>query len=246
METELSQDSKQKMNVMVSFGLEFYRVLMGCMLMVFVPQKCGGEICGFGENILNGNTLVDAGFFINLITCLVFCGFYFVEVKRENKLINYLEVNDDIPNDNDEVGKMLLKLPSDKRDSLLKMDKLYQRLGYVAMIFFVINSAYSGVPIFINYLDNKTITVYVTNVMFLAFKISDSYAVVNTDTNEFLSAYLSTKVQFNDVDPDKCFIGNIEPVETKSGRTLSIKNSDEVELQELTSTSSKEDGVEDV
>ena len=68
METELSQDSKQKMNVLISFGLEFYRVLMGCMLMVFVPQKCGGEICGFGENILNGNRLVDAGFFINLIT----------------------------------------------------------------------------------------------------------------------------------------------------------------------------------
>ena len=141
METELSQDSKQKMNVLISFGLEFYRVLMGCMLMVFVPQKCGGEICGFGENILNGNRLVDAGFFINLITCLVFCGFYFVEVKRENKLINYLEVNDDIPNDNDEVGKMLLKLPTNKRESLLKMDKLYQRLGYVAMTFFIINSA---------------------------------------------------------------------------------------------------------
>jgi|TARA_Y100000389_G_C17434504_1_gene504655 hypothetical protein len=243
METELSQDSKQKMNVMVSFGLEFYRVLMGCMLMVFVPQKCGEELCGFGENILNGNKLVDAGFFINLVTCLVFCGFYFVEVKRENKLINYLEVNDDIPNDNDEVGKMLLKLPSDKRGSLLKMDKLYQRLGYVAMIFFVINSAYSGIPIFINYLDNKTITVYVTNVMFLAFKITDSYAVVNTDTNEFLSAYLSTKVQFNDVDPDKCFIGNAHP---RSSKSLSIKNSDKVELQELTSTSSKEVAVEDV
>jgi len=222
METELSQDSKQKMNVLISFGLEFYRVLMGCMLMVFVPQKCGGEICGFGENILNGNRLVDAGFFINLITCLVFCGFYFVEVN--------------------EVGKMLLKLPSNKRESLLKMDKLYQRLGYVAMIFFIINSAYSGIPIFINYLDNKTITVYVTNVMFLAFKISDSYAVVNTDTNEFLSAYLSTKVQFNDVDPDKCFIGNTE---SRSSKTLSIKNPDEVELQELASTSSKEVAVEE-
>lgn len=237
METELSQDSKQKMNVMVSFGLEFYRVLMGCMLMLFVPQKCGEELCGFGENILNGNNLVDAGFFINVVTCLVFCGFYYVEIKRENKLINYLEVNDDIPNDNDEVGKMLLKLPGNKRDSLLKMDKLYQRLGYVAMIFFVINSAYSGIPIFINYLDNKTVTVYVTNVMFLAFKITDSYAVVNTDTNEFLSAYLSTKVQFNDVDPDKCFIESSKP---RSSKTTSINSSDEQELQELDSTSAKE------
>ena len=56
---ELSQDSKQKLNVLISFGLEFYRVLMGCMLIVFVPQKCGGEICGFGENVLKNDALVD-------------------------------------------------------------------------------------------------------------------------------------------------------------------------------------------
>lgn len=230
-DTELSQDSKQKLNVLISFGLEFYRVLMGCMLMVFVPQKCNGEICGFGENILNNDPLVDAGFFINLITCLVFCGFYYVEVKRENKLINYLEVNDDLPNDNDEVGKMLLKLPAIKKESILKMDATYQLLGYVAMIFFLINSVYSAVPIFIHYLDNKTITVYVTNVMFLAFKISDSYNVVNTEKNVFYSAYLSSKVQFNDVDPDKCFI--------MGSKSLSLKEPSDFDSLELVESKSK-------
>ena len=207
---ELSQDSKQKLNVLISFGLEFYRVLMGCMLIVFVPQKCGGEICGFGENVLKNDALVDAGFILNLVTCVIFCGFYYVEIKRENKMINYLEVNDDIPNDNDEVGKMLLKLPSDKKEALLKMDARYQTLGYISMFFFIVNSAYSGVPIFMHYLDNKTITVYVTNVMFLAFKISDSYAVVNTEKNVFYSAYLTSKVQYNDVDPDKMITNDVE------------------------------------
>lgn len=221
---ELSQDSKQKLNVLISFGLEFYRVLMGCMLIVFVPQKCGEEICGFGENVLKNDPLVDAGFILNLITCVIFCGFYYVEIKRENKLINYLEVNDDIPNDNDEVGKMLLKLPSEKKDALLKMDARYQTLGYISMFFFIVNSAYSGVPIFLHYLDNKTITVYVTNVMFLAFKITDSYAVVNTEKNVFYSAYLTSKVQYNDVDPDKCYLHvDIPSSSQKSQKTQSIK-----------------------
>jgi|UniRef100_A0A6C0IP64 hypothetical protein len=209
-ESGMSQDSKQKLNVMVSFGLEFYRVLMGCLLVVFVPQKCGQEICGFGENIFNNDYLVDAGFILNVITCFVFCGFYYVEIKREHKLITYLEVNDDVPNDNDEVGQMLLKLPITKKNALLKMDATYQMLGYVSMFFFFINSAYSGVPIFLHYLDNKTLTVYVTNVMFLAFKISDSYAVVNTDKNVFYSAYLMNKIQYNDVDPDKCCIEEVQ------------------------------------
>ena len=229
---ELSQDSKQKLNVLISFGLEFYRVLMGCMLIVFVPQKCGGEICGFGENVLKNDALVDAGFILNLVTCVIFCGFYYVEIKRENKMINYLEVNDDIPNDNDEVGKMLLKLPSDKKEALLKMDARYQTLGYISMFFFIVNSAYSGVPIFMHYLDNKTITVYVTNVMFLAFKISDSYAVVNTEKNVFYSAYLTSKVQYNDVDPDKCYL-HIEPPSDsrKSQKSQSIKLTENLETE---------------
>tara|TARA_B100000886_G_C20332492_1_gene453020 strand:- start:89 stop:811 length:723 start_codon:yes stop_codon:yes gene_type:complete len=232
---ELSQDSKQKLNVLISFGLEFYRVLMGCMLIVFVPQKCGGEICGFGENVLKNDGLVDAGFILNLVTCVIFCGFYYVEIKRENKLINYLEVNDDIPNDNDEVGKMLLKLPSEKKEALLKMDARYQMLGYISMFFFIVNSAYSGIPIFLHYLDNKTITVYVTNVMFLAFKISDSYAVVNTEKNVFYSAYLTSKVQYNDVDPDKCYL-NIEPPSgsrksQKSQKSQSIKLTENIETE---------------
>lgn len=227
---ELSQDSKQKLNVLISFGLEFYRVLMGCMLIVFVPQKCGGEICGFGENVLKNDGLVDAGFILNLVTCVIFCGFYYVEIKRENKMINYLEVNDDIPNDNDEVGKMLLKLPSEKKEALLKMDARYQTLGYISMFFFIVNSAYSGVPIFMHYLDNKTITVYVTNVMFLAFKISDSYAVVNTEKNVFYSAYLTSKVQYNDVDPDKCYL-NVEHSSDsrKSQKSQSVKLTENIE-----------------
>jgi|TARA_B100000035_G_scaffold116948_1_gene99129 hypothetical protein len=220
---QMSQDTKQKINVAISFGLEFYRVLMGCLLIVFVPQKCGDKICGLGENVFDGHVLTDVAFYFNLVSCLVFCVFYNYEIKRENMLINYLEVNDDLPNDNDEVGKMLLKLPREKKDAILHMDGVYQLSGYLCMVMFLLNTVISGVPIFIHYLDNKTITVYITNVMFLAFKINDAYSVVNTDKNIFYSAYLSTKLQFNDVDPDKTFIDDAS-LSTKSDEiSLSTK-----------------------
>lgn len=203
---QMSQDSKQKMNVLISFCLEFYRVLMGCMLIIFVPQNCDGKICGLGENLFHGNYLNDVAFYINIATSGMFCIFYSYEIKRENTLIDYLEVNDDVPNDNEEVGKMLLKLSGKNKEYVLSLDKKYQLFGYLCLICFILNSTFSGIPIFMNYLDSKTITVYVTNVLLLTFKIVDSFSIVNTEENVFYSAYLKNKLQFNDVDPDKCFI----------------------------------------
>jgi hypothetical protein len=52
-------------------------------------------------------------------------------------------------------------------------------------------------------LDSKTITVLLTNVMFMSTKLNDVHTVSNTKKYVFLSSYLTRKVQFNDVDPDK-------------------------------------------
>jgi len=57
-----------------------------------------------------------------------------------------------------------------------------------------------------HYFDSKTITVLLTNLLFMGLKVSDVYSTVNTKKNVFYSAYLKNKVQFNDVDPDKIMI----------------------------------------
>ena len=71
------------------------------------------------------------------------------------------------------------------------------------MVGFIINLGLSGYAIFLNYLDNKTVTVFLTNALFMGLKLNDVKTVTETDTNIFLSAYLMRKVQYNDVDPDK-------------------------------------------
>ena len=48
--TLADQDFQQKSSVYVSFIFELYRVLMGSMLIMFVPQKCGDHICDMFEN----------------------------------------------------------------------------------------------------------------------------------------------------------------------------------------------------
>jgi hypothetical protein len=52
-------------------------------------------------------------------------------------------------------------------------------------------------------LDDKTLTVFITNGLFMALKLNDTQTTTATDKNIFLSAYLTRRIQYNDVDPDK-------------------------------------------
>ena len=206
-----NQDTSQKLNVVLVLLMEIYRVLMGALLVSFVPQNCGGHICSPTENLYNGNDLYIAGFVINFFTLLSFLALYGIEIKRENRLIAYLDVNTHNPNDSESVGTALLALPESKRDNILYLDAIYQKGGYFVTGAFALNTVFSGIVIFDNYLDSKTITAYLTNVLFMASKVYNVYSIANTDKNVFYSAYLSHKMQYNEVDPDK-IANNIEMI----------------------------------
>tara|TARA_Y100000992_G_scaffold302270_1_gene275768 strand:- start:6008 stop:6697 length:690 start_codon:yes stop_codon:yes gene_type:complete len=197
------QDNKQKMGMYFAFIMEFYRVLMGSFLILFVPQKCDNEICGLFENVITGNPVIDTAFSVNIAVFSLFMAMYYAELIRENKMINYLHVNPELPRDNEAVGEALVNLPERKKESILLWDKRYQSAGRIAMVGFIVNLGLSGYVIFLNYLDNKTVTVFLTNALFMGLKLNDVKDVTETDINIFLSAYLTRKIQYNDVDPDK-------------------------------------------
>jgi len=199
-----NQDFKQKTNVFMSLILELYRALMGSFLVIFVPQLCdNNDICSIQENINRPDIMSEIAIVCNVVTMFSFMVLYYIEVKRENKLITYLEVNKFTPCDNDNVEKSLIKLSDDKKNSIWEYDRYYLLSGYISSIAFVVNSVISTIVIYNNYLDNKTLTVYLTNLLFMGSKVTDVFSTVNTEKNIFYSAYLKDKVQFNDVDPDK-------------------------------------------
>lgn len=196
-------DASQKFDIAVGFCLEFYRSLMAAFLIMFVPQKCGDHTCGTLDNMLSGKSeLYDAAGSINIVTFLTFLYLYYIEIRRENKMIDYLEINRELPKDNESVGEALVKLDSDKQDELHNLDHKYLHAGYAAMGMFVANTGLSAIPILHNGLDAKTYTVLLTNVLFIASKLHEVYSIVNTKENVFYSAYLTERQQFNDVDPD--------------------------------------------
>jgi len=197
------QDFQQQMSVYITFMLELYRVLMGGMLVMFVPQKCGDTSCSITENITRTDDFSQATLAFNIMTFLCFFCLYIIEVRRENYMINYLEVNRFKAKDNESVGEALQLLPKEKQDTLHAYDKYYYYSGMVSLFFFIINVALSGYFISLHYLDGKTISVFMTNVLFMSSKVMEVNALVNTKENIFYSAYLNDRVQYNDVDPDK-------------------------------------------
>ena len=195
------QDFAQKMNVSATLVLEFYRVLMGSLLILFVPQQCGDNICSLSEN-MERDDISRAAFGFNILTLFSFLIMYYIEVKRENLMIDNLHVNPELPRDDEAVEENIADLVDDIKQQIWKLDQNYALAGYFSMGSFTANAAISAVPIFSNYLDDKTITVLLTNLLFMGSKLNDVFSIVNTDKNIFFSAYLKRKVQFNDIDPD--------------------------------------------
>lgn len=197
------QDNNQKLTAAVSVTLELYRVLASSLLILFIPQSCRGHVCTLQENMETESNVYTAGLVVNFVTMFAFLVMYSVEIKRENKLIAYLEVNQTQPTDNSSVGQALQRLSEEKRGNILTLDKYYQRSAYLAMLFFVANAILSGIVVYDYSLGNQTTTTIITNILFMVMKLVDVHAIVNTEENIFYSAYLKGKVQFNDVDPDK-------------------------------------------
>jgi hypothetical protein len=208
--TLADQDFQQKSSVYVSFIFELYRVLMGSMLIMFVPQKCGDHICDMFENTTVIPEVYNTAIAMNAYSLLCFFIMYVIEIKRENKMITYLEVDKTLAFDNESVGEALIKLPQEKKNTILAFDKYYLQSGYLALSAFVMNAGISGYVVYLNYLDDKTFTVYLTNILFMALKVKETYDIVNTKKNIFYSAYLTDRIQFNAVDKDKMIENDID------------------------------------
>ena len=198
------QDFVQKINMSLIFAFELYRVTIGTLLVIFVPQECEtGTMCTVLETVQRTDLVARAGLGMNAATLLTFLVLYILEVKREHKLITYLQTNPAVPSDNTSVGQAIDRLNDQRKQAILVLDRSYQRSGYSTLVMFSVNSLLSAYVVFVHYLDEKSVTGFLTSMLFITMKLFDVYTIAHTPKNIFLSAYMRQKVQFNDVDPDK-------------------------------------------
>lgn len=236
------QDFNQKVTVSITVILELYRVLVSSFLVLFVPQKCGDHVCSLSENMVFENHLYNAGLVFNFITMAAFLAMYTFELKRENRLITYLEVNKSVASDNNSVGLALEKLPVDKRNSIWQLDKYYIYSGWSSIVMFIINTILSGFVVYEYYLDSQTTSTYITNILFMVTKLVDVHSNVNTEKNVFYSAYMKGKIQYNDVDPNKMIL--LEEGKMETGISPPVKTDNNI-ISDNSENDSKNDSKND-
>lgn len=194
---------KSKLFTAAVIVVDMYRVGTGSLLVLFVPGVCGGRACLPTDNWNKGDTFYRIGAACNLLTLLTFAALYAAEIRRENRLITYLKSSPELPMDSENVGLSVQRLTETRRTKLLQLNAWYQRIGYITITMYIINTAVSAVIIFTGYMNDKGPVELATNTVLIGGKLYDIYRTVNTDPNIFLSAYINHKLQFNDVVPAK-------------------------------------------
>jgi len=194
---------KSKLFTLFVILIDMYRVGTGSLLILFVPGTCGGKACLPLDNWKNGNTFYRIGACFNVITLFTFAILYAAEIRRENRLITYLKYTPELPTNSEDVGRVIQRLTETRRTNLLKLNIRYQRIGYITIAIYIVNTIISATIIFTGYMNDKGPVELATNTILIGGKLYDIYRTVNTEPNVFLSAYINHKLQFNDVMPAK-------------------------------------------
>ena len=196
---QITPDIKQVSKVGIILLVQIYNVCMGSFLLLFIPQKCGDNVCYLAE-ILDRpapqNVFMRLGLTINVITFLSFLFTYSWELKREWWCMKHLDIDvmEAIHNLNS-----ILVFREDLSDQLGYLNRNYLYAlrctsGMCTINF--ISSAYLIAP---HYLDISTLTSFISFAILIIYKLWRSYfiGVESRNYNRAISAYRTNLAVFN-------------------------------------------------
>jgi len=211
----IDQDIIQRIKVTGIFCLQFYKVLTGTMLTLFVPQACyepisdGSEavqtdiirICTLTQNFENNELYHQLTLYWNAISFLCFIYCYMLELKRESWAIKFL----DIDNDKSDNGLKEIIIQEPKLDKQMdKLNKLYFYGLSVTGIVYMINILMMINVLYKDYHSMSTISCFVSFTLLVQMKLYNSLSVAyySVKDDKMMSAFMSEFVSFNVLDKD--------------------------------------------
>ena len=118
---KIDVDTKERLKVALIFMLQSYKVAMGSMLVLFVPQSCGRNVCSLTDNLTKSDGMHVTTLVFNFISLLAFILCYHSELQRENWCVHHLDIDKNEGDNN-------LALVLDKRpDFKVALDKINNR-----------------------------------------------------------------------------------------------------------------------
>ena len=179
--------------------------IFGAMLAVFVPQVCINTVSGVSlttgnttsiavttDCTLAQNVYIDISPFnafalaLNFLSLgLILFGYGF-EFLRERFIVLKFDVNYDMPADYLEKKEFAEGKATELKAALLGWNKVYNGLFVAIALVSLINTIVSGVLVFSTeyYAGYRTVTTYVTNVLFLLTRLSNSIMLSSSSASE--------------------------------------------------------------
>ena len=207
----LDIDFIQRVKVGGIFCLQIYKILTGTLLTIFVPQSCerfsletnttDNNVCSLTENLNNSDIYHKKTLYWNIFTMTLFIGYYIIELKRENWSIQYLDI------DNDKPDNSLKEIIKNEKELDKEMDKL--NLYYYYLLCSTIFAYSVNIMLMIkilndDYHSSSTISCFVSFVLLVLMKLYNSYIVAKESikNDKMMSAYMSEFVSYNVLDKD--------------------------------------------
>ena len=211
---KVNTDTKERIKIIALFLFQSYKVIMGSLLILFVPQSCdilldnsesydlNSDICSVSDNLHKTDDIfhnITLGF--NFLCVFLFFIMYFVELRRENWCVKKLDINHNFPDNH--LDDIIDKRPELKLE-LRKKNNRYFRITSLTSIIYMINLILSSIIIYTNYVGIQAVTSYTSYVALILLKIYNSLFISYTSLkgDKALSGYITEFSSFNVFDKD--------------------------------------------
>ena len=236
----VNNDIKERLKIGALFLFQSYKVIMGSLLILFVPQKCedlldhsgssdnsyvsDSVICSVSDNLNKKDDVfhhITLAF--NFLCVGLFFMTYFVELRRENWCVQYLDINHDYPDNH--LDEIIDRKPELKM-ILRKKNSRYFKITSITSVFYLINLILSSIIIYTNYVGIQAVTSYMSYVVLILLKIYNSLFISYTSLKDdkALSGYITEFSSFNVFDEDILDDGETNDINREK---QSIINNDE-------------------
>lgn len=213
---KIDQDIIQRVKVAGIFCLQFYKVVTGTMLSLFVPQACydpisdGSEIirsdeivriCTLTQNFENNEIYHRLTLYWNGISFLSFIYCYLLELKRESWAIKFLDIDNNKPDNG--LKTIIIQEPIlDKQ--MDKLNRLYFYGLSATSVIYAINVLMMINVLYEDYHSMSTISCFISFTLLVQMKLYNSLSVAyqSVKNDKMMSAFMSEFVSFNVLDKD--------------------------------------------
>jgi hypothetical protein len=225
-------DTKERIKTIFIFLLQSYKVLMGSMLVIFVPQSCDNGVCSITDNFYKPGDLHKASLVLNFLSTISFTTCYIIELNRENWCIEHLDISDDHGDNN---LPLVLKDRPILETALHKINDRYYYSSQITAGVYSVNLILSTTSIYFNNAGTTTITAYMSFVILILMKLYNALFVANDSkkNNMALSAYMSELQSYNVIDKDYVISSGDEETVSEYKYKMSSHNKDDIKADNV-------------